>query len=38
VGPFLHWSARREARNAPNGRVLEPQTFVERRNWDEAAA
>jgi hypothetical protein len=33
VGPFLHWSARRDARHAPAGRVLEPQTFVDRRNW-----
>jgi radical SAM superfamily enzyme YgiQ (UPF0313 family) len=33
AGPVLHWSARREARKAPNGRTLEPQTFVERSNW-----
>jgi hypothetical protein len=33
AGPFLLWSARREARLAPRGRALEPRTFVERRNW-----
>jgi len=38
VGPVLHWSARREARRAPGGRALEPQTFVERRNWTAAGA
>jgi hypothetical protein len=33
VGPLLLWSARRDARLAPAGRVLEPRTFVDRRNW-----
>ncbi len=33
VGPVLLWSARREAGRYPQGRPLEPQTFVERRNW-----
>jgi hypothetical protein len=33
VGPVLLWSARREARQAPKGRRLEPRTFVDRRNW-----
>jgi len=33
AGPFLHWSARREAGFAPGGRLLEPSTFVDRRNW-----
>ncbi len=33
VGPVLLWAARREAARFPAGRPLEPQTFVERRNW-----
>ncbi len=33
VGPILLWSARRDARLAPAGRVLEPRTFVDRRRW-----
>jgi radical SAM superfamily enzyme YgiQ (UPF0313 family) len=33
VGPLLLWSARRESLVYPEGRPLEPQTFVERRNW-----
>jgi radical SAM superfamily enzyme YgiQ (UPF0313 family) len=33
LGPVLWWSALREARAFPAGRPLEPQTFVERRNW-----
>jgi hypothetical protein len=33
VGPLLLWSARREARIAPEGRRLEPRTFIDRRNW-----
>ncbi len=36
AGPLLHWSARREARLAPAGRVLEPRTFVDRTNWARA--
>ena len=33
VGPILAWSARRDARRSPGGRVMEPQTFVDRSNW-----
>lgn len=33
AGPLLLWSARREARLAPGGRIREPRTFVDRRNW-----
>jgi radical SAM superfamily enzyme YgiQ (UPF0313 family) len=33
AGPLLLWSARREARLMSRGRVREPRTFVERRNW-----
>lgn len=36
AGPVLLWSARRDARLAPAGRVLEPRTFVDRRNWQPA--
>ena len=32
-GRILLWSARHEAAAYPGGRPLEPQTFVERRNW-----
>ena len=35
AGPLLLWSARREARRFPQGRPLEPPTFVDRRNWPE---
>jgi radical SAM superfamily enzyme YgiQ (UPF0313 family) len=31
AGPVLLWSARREARRFPNGRRMEPRTFVTRR-------
>jgi radical SAM superfamily enzyme YgiQ (UPF0313 family) len=31
AGPVVHWALRREARRYPEGRRLEPQTFVERR-------
>jgi radical SAM superfamily enzyme YgiQ (UPF0313 family) len=31
IGPVLLWAAEREARLYPNGRPLEPRTFVERR-------
>lgn len=34
VGPFLLWSARRDAAAYPAGRPLEPQTFVDRHNWE----
>jgi hypothetical protein len=33
VGPVLLWTSRREARRFPDGRPMEPRTFVERRNW-----
>lgn len=33
VGPVLLWSARRDAAAHPTGRALEPQTFIDRRNW-----
>jgi radical SAM superfamily enzyme YgiQ (UPF0313 family) len=33
LGSVLLWTARREASIYPLGRPLEPQTFVERRNW-----
>jgi hypothetical protein len=38
AGRVLLWSARREARLFPRGRPLEPPTFVDRRNWQTAAA
>ncbi len=37
AGPVALWSARREARRFPNGRPLEPRTFLDRRNWQPAA-
>ena len=33
LGPLLHWTSQRDARKHPNGRRLEPWTFVERTNW-----
>ncbi|MBI2835058.1 MAG: cobalamin B12-binding domain-containing protein [Acidobacteria bacterium] len=36
VGPVLLWTARRESRRFPEGRRLEPRTFVDRRNWQAA--
>jgi radical SAM superfamily enzyme YgiQ (UPF0313 family) len=33
IGPLLLWSARREGAAYPQGRPLEPRTFVDRRNW-----
>lgn len=33
AGQVLLWSARREARGFPDGRPLEPRTFVDRRRW-----
>jgi radical SAM superfamily enzyme YgiQ (UPF0313 family) len=36
VGQVLLWSARREMRKSPNGRRLEPRTFIDRRNWQPA--
>jgi uncharacterized Tic20 family protein len=38
VGPVLLWTSRREARRFPQGRTLEPRTFVERRNWPDLAS
>jgi hypothetical protein len=35
VGPLLLWKARQEARR-PGGSRLEPQTFIDRRNWQGA--
>ena len=36
AGRVLLWSARRDARQFPRGRPLEPPTFIDRRNWPEA--
>ena len=33
LGPVLLWTTRREARRFPDGRRLEPRTFVDRTNW-----
>lgn len=33
VGRLLLWSSRRESSTYPEGRPLEPRTFVDRRNW-----
>ena len=33
LGPVLLWTTRREARRFPQGRLLEPRTFVDRSNW-----
>jgi hypothetical protein len=35
LGPVLLWSARREARHLAAGATYEPQTIIERRNWEE---
>jgi radical SAM superfamily enzyme YgiQ (UPF0313 family) len=34
LGPVLLWSARREARRLAAGATYEPQTIIERRNWE----
>jgi radical SAM superfamily enzyme YgiQ (UPF0313 family) len=34
VGPVLLWSSKREDRRLAAGATYEPETFVERRNWD----
>jgi radical SAM superfamily enzyme YgiQ (UPF0313 family) len=34
LGPVLLWSARREERRLRAGTTYEPQTIIERRNWD----
>jgi len=33
AGPLLLWSAQREGFAYPQGRPLEPKTFIDRRNW-----
>ncbi len=33
LGPLLLWTSRRDARRYPQGRRLEPRTFVERARW-----
>jgi len=33
VGPLLLWTSKREDRRLAAGKTYEPQTFVERRNW-----
>lgn len=37
AGPVLLWAAKRDARKYPRGRVLEPVTFFDKRNWPEPA-
>jgi radical SAM superfamily enzyme YgiQ (UPF0313 family) len=34
LGPLILWSARREARRLAAGQTYEPQTIIERRNWN----
>ncbi|HLK64405.1 MAG TPA: radical SAM protein [Bryobacteraceae bacterium] len=34
LGPVMLWSARREERRLAMGKTYEPQTIVERRNWN----
>jgi len=36
AGPVALWASRREARRFPDGRTLEPRTFVDRHNWGHA--
>lgn len=38
AGPVALWSARREARRLDAGQTYEPETVIERRNWDAPAA
>ena len=33
LGPLLLWTSRRESRRHPEGRRLEPRTFLDRANW-----
>jgi len=33
LGPYLQWTARREARRLAQGETYEPPTIIERRNW-----
>jgi hypothetical protein len=37
IGPVLLWSVKREERRLAKGKTYEPQTIIERRNWDWAA-
>ena len=37
LGPILLWASKREDRRLAAGKTYEPQTFLERRNWVEAA-
>jgi radical SAM superfamily enzyme YgiQ (UPF0313 family) len=34
MGPMMLWSARREEKRLAEGITYEPDTFIERRNWD----
>ena len=36
LGPYLRWTAGREARRLEAGMTYEPPTIIERRNWSEA--
>lgn len=38
LGPLMLWSARRESRSGAHGEILEPRTFIDRRNWEAAAS
>jgi hypothetical protein len=33
LGPYLQWTASREARRLAHGETYEPPTVIERRNW-----
>jgi radical SAM superfamily enzyme YgiQ (UPF0313 family) len=37
AGPYLAWTARREARELAAGKTYEPPTIIERANWDAPA-
>ena len=37
AGPVALWASRLEAWRFPNGRRMEPQTFVDRHNWPDGA-
>jgi hypothetical protein len=34
IGPFVAWMAKREARRLAEGQTYEPDTIIERNNWD----
>jgi radical SAM superfamily enzyme YgiQ (UPF0313 family) len=38
LGPFMLWSARREAKRLAAGETYEPSTIIERRNWESVSA